>query len=91
MTEPLPAIGQRVRQLREAAGMSQQALAVAAGLSMSVVAQLEQGQREDPRISTVAALARALGVTVDAILSGAGPAGRVTTTPAKKTRKTKEK
>jgi transcriptional regulator with XRE-family HTH domain len=30
-----------------------------------VVSQIEQGQKEDPRISTMTALARALGVTVD--------------------------
>jgi transcriptional regulator with XRE-family HTH domain len=71
VTEPIPGIGARVRQLRIEARLSQQALAVAAGLSMSVVAQLEQGVRADPKISTVAALARALGVSVDALLEGA--------------------
>lgn len=74
--------------VRIAAGMSQQALAMAAGLSMSVVAQLEQGYRDDPRISTVAALARALGVAIDELMPAGG---RGETTPTKKTRKRKEK
>src|SRR5262249_55947318 len=62
-------LARRVRQLREAAGLSQQSLAVAAGLSISVVTQLEQGKKADQRISTVAALAEALGVTVDELLA----------------------
>jgi transcriptional regulator with XRE-family HTH domain len=61
-------LGRRLKELREAAGLSQQALAVAAGLSTSVVSQVEQGQRQDPRISTVAALAEALGVEVGELL-----------------------
>jgi transcriptional regulator with XRE-family HTH domain len=45
--------------------MSQQALAMAAGLSISIVSQMEQGTKTDPRISTVQALARALNTTVE--------------------------
>jgi transcriptional regulator with XRE-family HTH domain len=68
MGDPVPMLAQRIRELRDAAGLSQQALAMAAGLSISVVTQLEQGQREDPRLSTVVALARALGVTLDELV-----------------------
>jgi transcriptional regulator with XRE-family HTH domain len=64
------AMARRVKQLREARGMSQMSLAVAAGLSMSVVTQLEQGYKADPRVSTAVALSRALGVTVDELLRG---------------------
>jgi transcriptional regulator with XRE-family HTH domain len=71
MTKRLPSLGRRVKQLREAAGLSQQALAAAAGVSISAVTQLEQGSKGDPRISTVAALAAALDVTVDELLAGA--------------------
>jgi transcriptional regulator with XRE-family HTH domain len=89
MTEPIPALGERIRQLRHAAGMTQQSLAVAAGLSISVVVQLENGLRDDPRISTVAALARALGVTIDELIP---TTGQGEPPPAKKTpRKRKEK
>jgi transcriptional regulator with XRE-family HTH domain len=65
MVEPVAGVGARVRRLREARGWSQQALAQAAGLSITVVALIEQGKREDPKLSTVAALARALGVGLD--------------------------
>jgi transcriptional regulator with XRE-family HTH domain len=72
MVPPVPSLVRRIRELREAAGMTQQALAVAAGVSISVVTKLEQGQNEDPRVSTLQALARALGVKVDDMLAGQG-------------------
>src|SRR5262245_32626446 len=46
----------RVRALREAAGMSQQDLAVKADLSLSQGSKLEQGKKADPRASTLLAL-----------------------------------
>jgi len=55
----------RLRALREGAGLTQQALAVAAELSVSYVAKLERGVA-DPSWSTVVRLARALGVSVAA-------------------------
>jgi transcriptional regulator with XRE-family HTH domain len=58
-------IKDRLRELRTAAGLTQQDLAVKAGLSMSAVAHLEGGRIPDPRLSTLKALARALGVSLD--------------------------
>jgi transcriptional regulator with XRE-family HTH domain len=55
------AFGVRLRQLREAAGLSQEALAERAGLHRFGVAKLERGERE-PSWATVRALAKALGV-----------------------------
>jgi DNA-binding XRE family transcriptional regulator len=69
-TNQIPSLAGRVKQLREVAGLSKPALATAAGLSISVVIQIERGTTAHPRVSTVAALARALGVTVDALSSG---------------------
>lgn len=71
----LPPIARRLKELRATAGMSQQSLAVAAGLSVSLVSQIERGSRSDPRISTTAALAKALGVTLDDLVVG-GPVSR---------------
>jgi transcriptional regulator with XRE-family HTH domain len=65
MLEVLMPIKDRLKQLRTAAGMTQQALAVKAGLSVSAVVHLEAGRIPDPRISTLRALARALGVSID--------------------------
>jgi transcriptional regulator with XRE-family HTH domain len=56
------ALSQRIRALREAAGLSQQDVAMKGDLSLSLVAKLEQGKKADPRASTLLALAEALGV-----------------------------
>jgi transcriptional regulator with XRE-family HTH domain len=55
----------RLKELRQAAGFSQQDLAQRAGLTRFGVAQLEQDRRE-PKWTTVCLLADALGVPTDA-------------------------
>lgn len=63
MTATTPmAIASRLKQLREAAGLSQHELAARAGLQTAHVAKLEQGVMTDPRWSTIRGLCRALGV-----------------------------
>lgn len=75
----LPPIAVRLKELRVTAGMSQQSLAVAAGLSVSLVSQIERGSRSDPRISTTSALAKALGVTLDSLVTAAPLSRRAVT------------
>jgi DNA-binding XRE family transcriptional regulator len=58
----MPPFAVRLKALREATGMTQAALAEAAGLHLSVVFKIEQGIRDDPSWATVRALAKALGV-----------------------------
>jgi len=55
----------RLKELRQAAGLTQSRLAELAGLSKNGIAQLEQGSR-DPAWATVFALAQALRVSTDA-------------------------
>src|SRR4051812_6348315 len=62
------ALSQRIKALRERAGLSQQQMAERGELSLSLVAKLEQGKKADPRTSTLLALAGALGVTPGAVL-----------------------
>jgi transcriptional regulator with XRE-family HTH domain len=54
----------RLKRLRQAAGLTQQRLATNAGLAMSAIAQLESGHVSDPKLSTLQALAGALGVPI---------------------------
>lgn len=63
--------GRTVQQRRQACQMSQQALAVEAGLAVQTVSKIEQGLVADPGVSTVSRLARALGTTVDQMLKEA--------------------
>lgn len=64
LPDPLDTFAANLRQLRIAAGMSQEALAEAAGLNMTHVARIERAERE-PGVRTIAKLIDALGVTAD--------------------------
>ena len=50
-------------RLRRAAGLTQQELALKAGVSSLVIGKIERGE-VDPRLATLTAIADALGVTV---------------------------
>lgn len=65
--------GARVRTARKAAGWTQAELAARAGVSRQLVAAVEAG-RHLPRIDAGAALADALGVSVEALLAPLPPA-----------------
>ena len=56
--------GERLRALREKKGLTQEQLALLAGVRQSVVSKIERGVI-DPRFSTMQALARALGMRLD--------------------------
>lgn len=56
-----------LRRRREAAGLSQEALAAAAGLHRTYVSLLERGQRA-PSIVVVQQLARGLGTTMTSLI-----------------------
>jgi transcriptional regulator with XRE-family HTH domain len=58
-------IADKLKKLRADAGLTQMQLAVKAELSMSVISSIEQGAIPDPRVSTLKALAKALGCTLD--------------------------
>src|SRR5215471_11062333 len=57
--------GQLLRQLRQDANLSQEALAARSGLSLNAVSMLERGVRRSPRRSTVELLSRALRLAPD--------------------------
>jgi transcriptional regulator with XRE-family HTH domain len=61
-------IGDRIRIARKAAGLSQEEVARRAGLSLKGMGEIERGDIEDPHISSLAKLARALGVTVEVLI-----------------------
>lgn len=59
------AIGTTLKATRERLGWSREALAYHSGISWSAIAQIESGRRADVRLSSLSALAGALGVTID--------------------------
>lgn len=63
-------IGSRLRAARGRVGWSREALAFHSGVSWSAIAQVESGRRRNLRPSTLSALAGALGITIDYLVSG---------------------
>jgi transcriptional regulator with XRE-family HTH domain len=66
-----PRFGARVRSLRTALGLSQEQVAERADLHWVYVSGIERGRR-NPGLNTIGKLARALGVTPDALLRDDG-------------------
>ncbi len=60
-------VEKNLKRLRKATKMTQEQLARRAGLSLGYVQRLEAG-RHDPPVSTLRALAKALGVPVGRLL-----------------------
>jgi transcriptional regulator with XRE-family HTH domain len=67
--------GELLRQYRERAGISQNALGKRTGIHPSIINRLESGEREPARREQIEALARGLGLApheLDALLAAAG-------------------
>jgi transcriptional regulator with XRE-family HTH domain len=67
-------IGANLAGARARRGWTREALAFHSGVSWSAISQIESGRRREVRITTLAALARALGVTVDHLVASPNPA-----------------
>jgi transcriptional regulator with XRE-family HTH domain len=68
--------GKRIRQLRQRAGISQEALADRCGLHRTYVGGIERGER-NPSLMNIARIAKALNVPlVDLFRSWAGGRGK---------------
>jgi len=74
---PSVAFGGRIRELRRKAGLTLQALADEAGISVGFLSQVER-DKATPSLGTLASLAAALGVEVDVFIVSPKPAGSVT-------------
>jgi DNA-binding XRE family transcriptional regulator len=61
----MPTFGEKLRQLRDRAGLTQQQLAEASGVNLWTIRGYEQGRRE-PNWKVAIHLAHALGVKVEA-------------------------
>lgn len=66
-------IAQRLKDARTAAGITQEALAQSAGLSLPTIQRSEAG-RHEPSVPTLRCLAAALGVSVADLIGDGAPA-----------------
>ena len=66
--QPQPALGKAIRQLRQEREMTQEALAHAAGVTVSHLSTIERGH-SNPTWATVKSLAAALGVSMTDLAS----------------------
>lgn len=76
------ALGQNIKRLRKAQGLSQDQLAakVGGGITQGIIAALEK--RDSETSKHAARIAAALGVSVDALLTGEGPPTEKPAAPA---------
>ncbi|MFB9378301.1 helix-turn-helix domain-containing protein [Kineococcus gynurae] len=70
-------VGRRIRQHRQAAGLTLAELGDRIGAAQSRLSQIENGKRE-PRLSLITAVAQALGITASDLLDAAPPTDRRT-------------
>jgi putative transcriptional regulator len=68
-------LGTRIRKARESAHISQAELARRIGISKTAMHAIEGGHT-DPRASRIVAIARELGVSIDALLLGTSATGK---------------
>jgi transcriptional regulator with XRE-family HTH domain len=66
------AFGSTVRQLRESQGLPRAVLANRSGLHVTEIYRIEAGER-DPRLTTIVAVARGLGLTTSELVGRAYP------------------
>ena len=64
--------GERIRQAREARGLTMADLARSAGLSPGAISRIERGERA-PGSATLQRLAQALGIAPGALMDGEAP------------------
>jgi transcriptional regulator with XRE-family HTH domain/quercetin dioxygenase-like cupin family protein len=70
----IPPVGQRIREVRLQRGLTLRGLARAVGVSASLVSQIETGKSQ-PSVSTLYAITKALGISVEDVFDTGGGAG----------------
>ncbi|MFY9463252.1 MAG: helix-turn-helix transcriptional regulator [Candidatus Sungiibacteriota bacterium] len=68
MSKDQPGIGKTIRKYRQGKGISQEALARAANLSLPTIVKIESGDTPNPTIDTVKKIADSLGVSLDDLM-----------------------
>src|SRR5918999_356488 len=62
-------VSDRVRRLRKERGLTQEEVARRAGLTLNSYGDIERGHVRDPHLSSLEAIAQALGVSIEALVA----------------------
>lgn len=62
-------MGNKIREIRERKGISQEDLARKANVSRATISKLENDEESEVKVGTLKAIAEALGVTVSKLLN----------------------
>lgn len=68
MAETIPTIAKNIKKYRKEKGLSQDKLSRLAEVSHATIIKIESGGIQSPTIDTVQKIAKALGVSVDALI-----------------------
>ncbi|MCD6192142.1 MAG: helix-turn-helix transcriptional regulator [Candidatus Aminicenantes bacterium] len=61
-------IGKRIKQLRQKNNLTQEKLAIKAGVPYTTLTKIESGVIKKPSVQTIAKIAKALGVPIENLL-----------------------
>ena len=67
-TRKLSIIAKNIRQRRKELGLSQDKLSKLAGVAYNTIVKIESGENPNPTIETLKKIAKALKVSIDALL-----------------------
>ena len=67
-TRKLSTIAKNIRQHRKKLGLSQDKLSKLAGVAYNTIVKIESGENPNPTIETLKKIAKALNVSIDALL-----------------------
>lgn len=77
-------LGKRIERIAARRRMSLEALAAASGVGLNTLYRVIGGQTPDPRVSTIVALANALNVPVDKLVTQTAATSRATSRSARR-------
>ena len=68
MSKEISTIAKNIKKYRAKLGISQDKLSKLAGITLHTITKIESGATPDPRIETMAKIAKGLGVSIDDLM-----------------------
>ena len=68
MSKEISTIAKNIKKYRAKMGVSQDKLSKIAGITLHTITKIESGATPDPRIETMAKIAKGLGVSIDDLI-----------------------